>query len=101
MNIKTKSKTETKALVKKILLVLNVFKIQLGACPIRKRLWARISLHASLFITSIEALSKDKFSLYKKMYFTLLYFETCILSLQDIRFVYTKVSHPSNCEVYF
>lgn len=53
------------------------------------------------FITSIEALSKDKFSLYKRMYFTLLYFETCILSLQDIRFVYTKVSHPSNCEVYF
>lgn len=90
MKIKTKNKTETKALVKKILQVLNVFKIQLGACRIRKRLWARISLH-------MDVLQLDL----KRMYFTLLYFETCILSLQDIRFVYTKVSHPSNCEIYF
>lgn len=54
MNIETKNKTETKALVKKILQVLNVFKIQLGACPIRKRLWARISLHTRVLVHYID-----------------------------------------------
>ena len=54
MKIKTKNKIETKALVKKILQVLNVFKIQLGACRIRKRLWARISLHTRVLVHYID-----------------------------------------------